>query len=100
MPKRGFYAIDALKNAARLDAMHVIGVDPGKRELVVCVDMNRTEGKGNTVRYTRAQREDEMGSKIFTKKANKMKPEGVQEIEHGLAGCNSRAFSTEIIDCL
>ena len=38
MPVRGVHSIDALKRAARLEQMHVVGIDPGKRELVVAVD--------------------------------------------------------------
>ena len=90
MPKRGIWAIDQLKHATRVDEVHAIGVDPGKRELVVCVDMNRTEERANTVRYTQMQRIDETGSRIFTKKAHERKPEHVRQIEEGLAGCNSR----------
>ena len=38
MPKRGIWAINQLKSVSRLEQLHVVGIDPGKRELVVGVD--------------------------------------------------------------
>ena len=35
MPSRGIWAIDQLKHVSRLEELHVVGVDPGKRELIV-----------------------------------------------------------------
>ena len=40
LPARGIWAIDELKCASRLSDMHVVGVDPGKREHVVGVDVD------------------------------------------------------------
>ena len=54
MPKRSLFAIDELKRVSRLEQWQVVGVDPGKRELVVAMD---TEAPiSNPVRYTQAQR--------------------------------------------
>ena len=41
-PTRGRFAIDELRRQSRmqLDHFHVVGVDPGKRELVVAVDQD------------------------------------------------------------
>ena len=35
IPQRGLWAIDQLKHVSRLEQLHVVGVDPGKRELIV-----------------------------------------------------------------
>jgi hypothetical protein len=40
IPRRGLYAIDELKRVSRLEQLHVVGVDPGIRELVVGVDQD------------------------------------------------------------
>ena len=40
MPKRGIHAIDELKHLTRLEDLHVIGIDPGIREIVVAVDQD------------------------------------------------------------
>jgi hypothetical protein len=50
VPKRGVWAIDQLKHTARLGDLHTIGIDPGKREIVVGVDMDHPKS-GPTVRY-------------------------------------------------
>ena len=64
MPRHGLYTIDQLKHESRLlERAQVIGADPGKRELLVCVDVdepsNRAGGKVQSVRYTAAQRRTE-----------------------------------------
>ena len=48
LPSRGIWAIDQLKHLSRLE--HVIGVDPGKRELIVGIDAD--DPKRSPVRYT------------------------------------------------
>lgn len=51
LPRRGFWTIDELKRTnARLDDLHVVGVDPGKRELIVATDMDNPTS--TPVRYT------------------------------------------------
>ena len=34
LPRRGIWAIDELKRVSRLEDLHVVGIDPGKKELV------------------------------------------------------------------
>lgn len=89
MPKRGVWAIDQLKHAARLDEMHVVGVDPGKRELVNCVDMDNAKGC-SPVRYTLKQRQRDLRSRQYADEAQREKPHEVKDAEAGLAGFNSR----------
>jgi hypothetical protein len=45
MPSRGLYSIDELKRVSRLQDMHVVGIDPGKRELVAAVDRDDPTSK-------------------------------------------------------
>ena len=40
-PKRGIWAIDELKKVTRSGNVHVIGIDPGKRELICATDMKK-----------------------------------------------------------
>lgn len=73
LPKRGIFAIDTIKHLSRQE-MQLVGADPGKRELLVCVDADAPPGSNShrdngrkykkpSVRYTRAQREHDCGSK-------------------------------------
>ena len=55
IPRRGLYAIDELKRVSRLEQLHVEGVDPGIRELLVAVDQDDPRN-ASPVRYTLRQR--------------------------------------------
>ena len=90
MPERGIWAINQLKHAARLDEMHVVGVDPGKRELVSCVDMDDVKGC-SPVRYTLRQRQRDLRSRQYADEAQREKPQEVKDAEARLAGFSSRA---------
>jgi hypothetical protein len=90
MPKRGIWAIDQLKHVGRTKGLHVVGVDPGKRELVNCVDMDDAKGC-SPVRYTLKQRQRDLRSRQYTDEAQRGKPQEVKDAEAGLAGFNSRA---------
>ena len=90
MPKRGVWAIDQLKHAARATELHVVGVDPGKRELVNCVDMDDAKG-GSPVRYTLKQRQRDLRSRQYADEARRGKPQAVKDAEAALLGFNSRA---------
>lgn len=90
MPKRGVWAIDQLKHATRLDEMHVVGVDPGKRELVNCVDMDDAKGC-SSVRYTLKQRQRDLRSRQYAEEGSRETPQGVKDAEAALAGFSSRS---------
>jgi hypothetical protein len=92
MPKHGVWAIDQLKHAARVEELHVVGVDPGKRELVNCVDMDDTKGC-TPVRYTLKQRQRDLRSRQYADEAQRGKPQEVKDAEAGLAGFHSRTGS-------
>lgn len=89
MPKRGVWAIDQLKHTARVEELHVVGVDPGKRELVNCVDMDDAKGC-SPVRYTLKQRQRDLRSRQYADEAQRGMPQEVKDAEAGLAGFNSR----------
>ena len=102
-PTRGVWCIDALKDEARKSrgaGVHVIGIDPGKRELVVAVDMDDTH-QGNTkrerrgrsaVRYTQKQRAFEI--KCGEYDATVILSEVIsKEMELTLCDTNSRSAS-------
>ena len=89
LPKRGIWAIDELKRVSRLEEMHVVGVDPGKRELVVCADMDAP--RSPTVRYTQKQRLREMRSRQYADEVQREKPWDVKDAEEELCGFNSRS---------
>ena len=88
LPKRGIWAIDQLKHVTRASELHVIGVDPGKRELVSCVDMDDPKGC-SPVRYTQRQRQRDLRSRQYTDEAQRAKPQIVADAEAQLAGFHS-----------
>lgn len=90
LPKRGIWAIDQLKHVTRASELHVIGVDPGKRELVSCVDMDDPKGC-SPVRYTQRQRQRDLRSRQYTDEAQRAKPQIVTDAEAQLAGFHSRS---------
>ena len=93
LPRRGIWAIDELKRVSRLEEIHVVGVDPGKRELVVCTDMDAP--RNPTVRYTQKQRLRDMRSRQYANEGEKAKPFIVKDAEMELCGFNSR--STDLL---
>ena len=91
-PKRGIWAIDELKKVTRSGNVHVIGVDPGKRELICATDMKDTK---NTIRYTLNERRTDLCVKQYAKECNDKKPDNVLEAEKALSTFNSRSVCLE-----
>ena len=89
MPRRGIWAIDQLKHVARADEMLVVGVDPGKRELICAVNMDDPKNSP-LVRYTQKQRLRHLRSRQYADEAQRGKPREVKDAEVSLAGFNSR----------
>ena len=89
IPKRGTWAIDQLKHVSRFEQLHVVGIDPGKRELLVAVDMDDSKGCA-PVRYTQQQRLRDVRSRQYTFEARQEKPLDITAAENALAGYNSR----------
>lgn len=93
LPTRGIHSIDALKARSKWD-LHVIGVDPGKRELVVCVDTDDPQN-APVVRYTLAQRMRDLRSRQYADECKRSKPQDVADMERDLSRFNSKASSLE-----
>ena len=91
-PKRGMWSIDALKNISRQE-LHVIGVDPGKREIIVAVDQDAPQG--STVRYTQAQRQRELNTLQYRNASRRDRPIAVRNHEAALSLHNSRSADLE-----
>lgn len=89
VPKRGVWAIDQLKKASRLEQLHVVGADPGKRELIVAVDMDDPKASP-VVRYTQKQRQRDLRTRQYADEAQRDKPRAVIDAEADLAGHHSR----------
>lgn len=92
MPRRGIWAIDQLKHVARAKDMLVVGVDPGKRELICAVNMDDPQNS-SLVRYTQKQRLRDLRSRQYADEAQRGKPKEVKDAEANLAGFNSRTAS-------
>ena len=90
LPSRGIHAIDELKSVSRLEELHVVGIDPGIREIVVAVDQDDPKG-GSPVRYTQQQRLRDMRSRQYTDEGRRTKPCEVAAAEQSLADHNSRS---------
>ena len=103
VPSRGLYVVDELKHLSRLKAAQIIGADPGKRELLVCVDADAPEFTNErrrrlpSVRYTMAQRRKEMKSDRHTAERVATTPESVANAMHAMTDTNSRSASFETL---
>ena len=80
LPYRGIWTIDELKRVSRLEDMHVVGIDPGKRELVVGVDMDDPKAS-KVVRYTQKERLKDTRSRQYEHELRKEMPVDVQNTE-------------------
>ena len=94
MPKRGIWAIDQLKHLSRIEQLHVVGVDPGKRELLVAVDVDDSKNS-SPVRYTQKQRLRDLRSHQYAIESRRGKPQSVADAEAELAGFHSRSSNLD-----
>tara|TARA_B110000046_G_scaffold126858_1_gene133225 strand:+ start:987 stop:2714 length:1728 start_codon:yes stop_codon:yes gene_type:complete len=94
LPQRGIWAIDELKRVSRLEELHVVGIDPGKKELVVAVDQD-AGGRGRSVRYTQRERQKDMRSRQYADEMSRSKPDSVRCTEEDLANTNSYSANVE-----
>jgi len=90
MPRRGIHSIDTLKAIAKKEDVHVIGIDPGKREILNCVD---SDDPRNTpcVRYTLMQRQRHMRTRQYADEMRRSKPYPVSCAEEDLSLLNSKS---------
>ena len=94
LPTRGIHSIDALKAAARsaartADDLHVVGIDPGKIEILVAVDTDDPK-KAPVVRYTLAQRRRDLRARQYADVGARAKPAAVAHAEEQLSKFSSR----------
>ncbi len=89
LPHRGIWAIDELKRVSRLEELHVVGIDPGKKELVVAVDQDGDGRAQSVVRYTQRERQKDMRSRQYADEASRSRPAVVRMTEEDLANTNS-----------
>ena len=96
MPQRGKFAIDELKRLSRAKEtdLHVVGIDPGKRELVVAVDQDDTKGSP-VVRYTQQQRQRDLRTRQYEDEHRRGTPHTVVHAQSLLSECNSRSVDLE-----
>ena len=93
-PTRGIWAIDELKHQYRLNELHTIGIDPGKRELICAVDMDNPV-HASTVRYTQQQRLRDLRSRQYADENVRERTQETKEAETGLTGYNSRSVNLQ-----
>ena len=89
-PTRGVHSIDALRAVTRLEALHVIGLDPGKVELVHAVDADDPKSSPS-VRYTLAQRRRDMRTRQYADEVLRSKPAAVGDAEERLSLLDSKS---------
>ena len=90
MPKRGVHSIDALKAVTRLEALHVVGLDPGKVELVHAVDADDPRSSPS-VRYTLAQRRRDLRTRQYASEVRRSRPAAVGDAEERLSLLDSKS---------
>lgn len=92
LPSRGIYAIDTIKHLSR-SAYQVIGIDPGKHNLIEAVDSEHPMTKH--VRYTLKERNKHMQTRRHADEAKRGKHPTVQNGEELLSKHNSRSASLD-----
>lgn len=93
MPTRGIHSIDTLKAVMRsVTDLHVVGIDPGRREPIVAVDVDDPKG-APVVRYTLRQRQRDLRTRQYADESKRTKPPPVTLAEEELSEYNSKAPS-------
>jgi len=87
LPRRGIWAIDQIKHLSRSTEVQIIGIDPGKVELVVATDLKDTKAKA--VRYTLQQRRRDMRTRQYADMEARSRPGSLKESFQALSQCNS-----------
>jgi hypothetical protein len=97
IPTRGIHSIDALKatlkpNLKSETQLHTVGIDPGKRELIVAVDGDDPRN-APVQRYTLAQRRRDLRTGQYEAAVRNTKPVSVAAAETALSLLDSKAPS-------
>lgn len=94
LPRRGLWLVDQLKNVARGE-LHVIGVDPGKVELICAANMDAVDvhrvRSDHFFRYTAKARRRDMRTAQYAAEAARHLTDAVKKSTQELAGTNSRS---------
>ena len=100
LPHRGLYTIDQLKHLSRMD-MQLVGADPGKKELLVCVDADnpstldaqaeRRKARFPSVRYTSAQRRSDMNVRRHMRTELAARPVALSDALEALSAFDSKS---------
>ena len=89
LPRRGIWAIDEIKHLSRSADLQIVGLDPGKVELVVATDLK--DAKAKAVRYTLQQRRRDMRTRQYADMEARTRPETLKESFKALSRCNSHS---------
>lgn len=101
-PTRGLYVIDQVKHLSR-SHVQILGADPGKRELLVCVDAdaptyaNEKRRRKSSVRYTAAQRRYETQATRHAAECRAETPEDLLARMRGMEDTDSRSTSFDVL---
>jgi hypothetical protein len=97
IPRRGLFTIEQLQKLGKIEDFLVIGIDPGKHELIVAVVIPDADDgdtkKCRIVRYTLKQRRHETGAAQYQKELLASKPPEVIAAETALGQFNSKTVS-------
>ena len=94
----GRFEIAELKRVTRWDAahMHVVGIDPGIKELLVAVDEDDPK---SCTRYTQRQRLRDIRSRQYADCARRSRPMVVVLAEEELSAFNSYSVESCLFGC-
>src|SRR5690606_28121267 len=78
-----------------VESNRIVGVDPGKAEIVCMTNKCAPRSEGKTLRYTAAQRRFKSKSDIRNKQLERMKTKRIHALEDQLSQHNSRTPDLE-----
>lgn len=80
---------------ANITAGKSVLIDPGRRDLLYCMDEDITVDNTKVHRFTRNQKTKERKSNKFKKQSQQLKPNNVQECENKLSQCSASTVKKE-----
>ena len=93
LPRRGMYTIDEIKHMSRMreEDMDIVGIDPGKHDLIYAVADDYLTNPYHRFRYSASQRRTDRCSVFYGTCMQKEKPDVVLQAESDLSKMNSRS---------
>ena len=93
LPRRGLYTIDEIKHMSRMreEDMDIVGIDPGKHDLIYAVGDDYLTNPYHRFRYSASQRRTDRCSVFYGTCMQKEKPDVVLQAESDLSKMNSRS---------